>query len=332
MGISLQECIKGRLLGNVRTGTRGENDRPIKLAYFNVHIDKSTPSLAVELFNNAYNNPNKIKIKFVCQEPMISYYERYEGKRRKCYGNGEKARVFDDKGKSQIIECNVKECPYRKNRKCKKTARLYFYMDKIPQEEGVWCYPIGSEKGINYIEQRIERANRLGKDLTKDWYELYLITEDAPTAGKNYIPDIREITNKNLQNPNINENKNQIQNDRNNKSNDSNNNKKEPVNNNSNQTKASSNDMRNCLMYKGFTMTIYKNQKVPRIKFMNIHKENLELLLMPNGSKDNQQLLYLKPGSIILPLKTDKIDTNMLLYDYKVLKAISDEVENKKAV
>ena len=195
---SLQECIKGNLLGNVRTGTRGENDRPVKLAYFNVHIDKSTPSLAVELFNRAYKNPNKIKIKFVCQKPMVTYYERYEGKRRTCYGNGNKAKVFDEKGKQKIIECNVDECPYRKNRECKKAARLYFYMEKIPQEEGVWCFPIGSEKGISYIEQRIERANRLEKDLTNCWHELYLISEDAPRGGKNYIPDIREMVDENI--------------------------------------------------------------------------------------------------------------------------------------
>ena len=51
-----------------------------------------------------------------------------------------------------------------------------------------------------------------------------------------------------------------------------------------------------------------------------------------NEKKDNEQILYLKPGSIILPLKMIKEDTNTILYQYKVLKAISDEIENKKAV
>lgn len=329
---SLQECIKGNLLGNVRTGTRGENDRPVKLAYFNVHIDKSTPSLAVELFNKAYKNPNKIRIKFVCQKPMVTYYERYEGKRRTCYGNGNKAKVFDEKGKAQIIECNVNDCPYRKKRECKKAARLYFYMEKIPQEEGVWCFPIGSEKGISYIEQRIERANRLGKDLTNSWHELYLISEDAPRGGKNYIPDIREITDENLEKQNkanskeVKENTNQIPKD-------NTNNNVDKSNNANQENKKQKNDaLKNCLMYKGSQITIYKNQKVPKLKFMNVQKQDLELILMPNEKKDNEQILYLKPGSIILPLKTIKEDTNTILYQYKVLKAISDEIENKKAV
>lgn len=330
---SLQECIKGNLLGNVRTGTRGENDRPVKLAYFNVHIDKSTPSLAVELFNKAYKNPNKIRIKFVCQKPMVTYYERYEGKRRTCYGNGNKAKVFDEKGKAQIIECNVNDCQYRKKRECKKAARLYFYMEKIPQEEGVWCFPIGSEKGISYIEQRIERANRLGKDLTNCWHELYLISEDAPRGGKNYIPDIREITSDNIEtlnkqnNEKIEENKTQIQKDN---TNNDNVNKSNNANQESKDKKSDA--LKNCLMYKGSQMTIYKNQKVPKLKFMNVQKQDLELILMPNEKKDNEQILYLKPGSIILPLKTIKEDTNTILYQYKVLKAISDEIENKKAV
>ena len=78
--------------------------------------------------------------------------------------------------------------------------------------------------------------------------------------------------------------------------------------------------------------SLYKNQEVPKLKFMNVQKQDLELILMPNEKKDNEQILYLKPGSIILPLKMIKEDTNTILYQYKVLKAISDEIENKKAV
>ncbi len=54
------------------------------------------------------------------------------------------------------------------------------------------CYPVGSEKGNRNIWRRIARANRIGEDLTNDWYELYLRPEDG-VMGKNYIPDIRKI-------------------------------------------------------------------------------------------------------------------------------------------
>ena len=51
MGMNLQEFMKDKILGNVRSGTRDKDDRPVKLAYFDVHEDKTTSSLAVEIFN-----------------------------------------------------------------------------------------------------------------------------------------------------------------------------------------------------------------------------------------------------------------------------------------
>ena len=95
-------------------------------------------------------------------------------------------------GKKQNIECNAEKCIFKQKRECKYKARLYFLIEGL-ENEGVWCYPIGSEKGIRKICARIVRANRLKEDLTKDWYELYLNEEDAPTKGKNYIPDIRKL-------------------------------------------------------------------------------------------------------------------------------------------
>ena len=50
-----REYPNKNIIGNVRTGTRGEKDKPVKLAYFDVHLDNSTPSLAVEVFNEVYN-------------------------------------------------------------------------------------------------------------------------------------------------------------------------------------------------------------------------------------------------------------------------------------
>lgn len=160
-----------------------------------------------------------------------------------------------------------------------------------------------------------------------------MISEDAPRGGKNYIPDIREITSDNIEtlnkqsNKKIEENKTQIPKDN---TNSDNVNKSNNVNQESKKKKSDA--LKNCLMYKGSQITIYKNQKVPKLKFMNVQKQDLELILMPNEKKDNEQILYLKPGSIILPLKMIKEDTNTILYQYKVLKAISDEIENKKAV
>ena len=49
------------VIGNVRSGTRGEKDNPVKLAYFDVHTDNSTSELSVEIFNEKYHQPNKLK-------------------------------------------------------------------------------------------------------------------------------------------------------------------------------------------------------------------------------------------------------------------------------
>ena len=177
------------IIGNVRTGTRGEKDKPIKLPYFDVHLDNSTSSLAVEIFNEVYNHPKCLKIKFVNQNPLVIGFQKYEGKKLVCYGNGNKARRLEEQGKRTNIECNPANCMYRKKGECKRVGRLYFVIKKL-EDEGIWCYPMGSEKGIDNIKMRVDRANRIGKDLTADWYELYLKAENG-IMGKNYIPDIR---------------------------------------------------------------------------------------------------------------------------------------------
>ena len=98
MDEKMREYINKNLIGNIRSGTRGEKDNPVKLDYFNVHTDKSTPELAVEIFNEIYNQPNKLKIRFFNQNPLVEVLQRYEGKKLKCYGNGREARALDSAG------------------------------------------------------------------------------------------------------------------------------------------------------------------------------------------------------------------------------------------
>src|SRR5574344_934135 len=265
---NLQEYLNNEILGNVRTGTRGDKDNPVKLGYFDVHTDRSTSKLAVEIFNKVYNNPDKLRIRFVNQSTMEIGLQRYEGKKLRCYGNNKQARLLDEKGKRQIIECNAKECPYRDKKQCKVVGRLYFIIEKL-EDEGVWCYPMGSEKGIKNIWQRIARANRIKEDLTKDWYELYLRAEDA-IIGKNYIPDIKKIEMEN--------------------------NKKEPNNvkeqdkNNTQvpkeKTKTNNSNQNNMLMLKGFSAIEHESKKAQKMIFVDTKSNAHELILMPEGKQD----------------------------------------------
>jgi len=303
----MREYINKNLIGNIRSGTRGEKDNPVKLAYFNVHTDKSTPELAVEIFNEVYNKPNKLKIKFLNQNPLLEGFQRYDGKKLGCYGNGKEARALDNAGKRQVIECKADNCQYRKDKKCKKVGRLYFIIDKL-QDEGIWCYPMGSEKGIENVKKRIERANRLGQDLTKDWYELYLRAEDA-IIGKNYIPDIKKL--ETIKNTNIS-------------------NVEEPNKNINDKKTNKTNKNVTYLKIVEFKKATYEDKEVPKIICIDTSSKRHELILMPESKQD---ILKVKTESIIMPISVSTRNNFTILNDYKIVKAIvENNTENKKAV
>jgi len=304
MGINLQEYVNNGILGNVRTGKRDDKERPIKFSYFDVHTDKTTSELAVEIFNEVYNKPDKLKIRFVNQNPIEVFLERYEGRKRKCYGNNKCAKFLDDKGKIQDIKCDAVSCQYKKDKKCKFVAKLYFIIDKL-EDEGIWCYPFGSENGIKKITRRIARANRKGEDLTSNWYELFLEEEDAPTVGKNYIPDIRKLEAINKENK-PEEKPKEI------------NNKKGNEGSKTNKTNP------NYLMIKGFRISMFENKKVTKIIFVNVDSKEEELILLPEA---NQEILDMKPGSIIIPSSISRRDNVGILNGYQIIKRISDEIK-----
>lgn len=292
------------IIGNVRTGTRGEKDKPIKLPYFDVHLDNSTSSLAVEIFNEVYNHPKCLKIKFVNQNPLVIGFQKYEGKKLVCYGNGNKARRLEEQGKRTNIECNPANCMYRKKGECKRVGRLYFVIKKL-EDEGIWCYPMGSEKGIDNIKMRVDRANRIGKDLTADWYELYLKAENG-IMGKNYIPDIRlsedkksqQVVDNNVTPAPMSYNKKQINNQKN----------------------------LNYLKVISFEKAKYEDKIVPKIICINTSSEKKELILLPESKQD---ILKVLPESIIMPVSISSRNNFNILNDYKIVREIT---ENKKVV
>ena len=294
--------MEKNIIGNVRTGIRGEKDKPIKLAYFDVHLDNSTPALAVEIFNEIYNHPKSLKIKFVNQHPLVVGYQKYEGKKLRCYGNGKNARRVEEQGKRKTIECNARECPYRNKRECKRVGRLYFIIDKL-EDEGIWCYPMGSEKGIDNIKMRIDRANRLGKDLTADWYELYLKAEDT-IMGRNYIPDIKLMEKKSQQTVDNSSTLNSREND-------------------VSQIKKTKN--LNYLKVISFEKTKYEDKIVPKIICINTSSEKKELILLPESKQD---ILNVMPESIIIPISISARNNFNILNDYKIVKAVT---ENEKS-
>lgn len=178
------------ILGNVRTGTKSEKDSPVQLNYFDVHQDNSTSMLAVEIFNEVFDKPKELTVQPYGSKPLQIFYERYAGKRLKCYGNDTEAMQIDEKGNKIKIICN-NNCKFRDGKACKKRARFYFKIKEI-EDEGIWCYPLGSERGINNIERYLNYMTRKNIDINNEWFKISLQTKYG-VSGKNYIPDIQKI-------------------------------------------------------------------------------------------------------------------------------------------
>lgn len=291
MGVNLKNFLNNNILGNVRTGARDERGLK-KFDYFDVHIDNTTSQLAVEIFSEKYNNPKTLKIRFVNQNPIEVFLERYEGVRRRCWGNGIQAKRTDEKGKQSIIACDPEECPYRDEKVCKYVAKLFFLIEGL-ENEGIWCFPTGSEKGIKKISRRIYRANTLGEDLTEHWYELFLRPEPAK-VGINYIPDIRKLEKiEDVSEP-----------------------AKEQVVTNNEQNNQSQNT--NYLQLKRFEKVLIDNKQATKIIFNDTASNERVLFLI---AESNQAILNLKPNSIIAPSSISRRETGDILNNYKIIKA-----------
>lgn len=292
-------------LGNVRTGTRGEKDNPIALSYFDVHKDSSTSMLAVEIFNQTFNKPTELIIKPEGEDALKIYYELYKGKTLKCIGNGKYGKMLNDKGKRENIVCND-ECEYRKNNTCKKRGRLHFRIKGI-EDEGIWCYPIGSENGRENIQKYLDYMKKKGIDISNEWFRLFLEGQ-YKGARKNYIPDIQRL--------NLNFNKESIQD-----------NKKE-VSKPINQVQSSQDEKLNYILYKGARMIQYKNENLPQLLFKTTKGDDVLYLL---NKKSNKSILKLDKESVILPTKVNNINGAVLfLEDYKIIRAVP--IVTKKAV
>lgn len=289
-------------LGNVRTGTRGEKDNPIALSYFDVHKDRSTSMLAVEIFNQTFNKPTELIIKPEGEDALKIYYELYKGKTLKCIGNDKQGKMLNDKGKRENIICNS-ECEYRKNNTCKKRGRLHFRINGI-EDEGIWCYPIGSENGIDNIQKYLNYMKRRGVDMSNEWFRLFLEGQYNGTR-KNYIPDIQKINLKQRNElPQNNQEKSKV----------------------ATQVQSNQDDKLNYILYKGARMVKIQNENLPQLLFKTTEGKDVLYLLNKNS---NRTILKLSKESVILPTKINNINGTVFLEDYKIIRAVP--IETKKA-
>ena len=62
--MDIKNLVRERVIGNIKTGMKGENGLPKKLSYFHVEEDKGTSYDMVEIFKQLYpEKPTKIENK-----------------------------------------------------------------------------------------------------------------------------------------------------------------------------------------------------------------------------------------------------------------------------
>ena len=77
--MDIQNLVRERVIGNIKTGMKGPNGIPKKLPYFHVEEDKATNSEMVEIFKELYpNKPTNLKIRFTSENPFNFKFKRME--------------------------------------------------------------------------------------------------------------------------------------------------------------------------------------------------------------------------------------------------------------
>ena len=90
--MNIQDLVRERVIGNIKTGKKNEKGIPEKLPYFHVEEDKGTSYDMVEIFKQLYpGQPTKLKIRFTSENPFNFKFKRYVNGKAVCIGNGTKA-------------------------------------------------------------------------------------------------------------------------------------------------------------------------------------------------------------------------------------------------
>ena len=76
--MNIQDLVRERVIGNIKTGKKNEKGIPEKLPYFHVEEDKGTSYDMVEIFKQLYpGQPTKLKIRFTSENPFNFKFKRY---------------------------------------------------------------------------------------------------------------------------------------------------------------------------------------------------------------------------------------------------------------
>lgn len=359
--MDIQNLVRERVIGNIKTGKKGPNGVPQKLSYFHVEEDKGTSYDMVEVFKKLYpGNPTKLRIRFTSENPFNFKFKRYVNGKAACIGNGTKAITVGKDARNnntQIeIECN-ETCQHRQSSKCKLKGSLKFVLDGI-NAGGVWNLSTSGGISLSNIASEIVKYKKAGMSIVDVPFELTLTEQQSLAYGTYYSIDLHRTDIKpqlEETNPQLNstsENKqitDGFKKDTENK--DKKETKKTKTNTSEKENKVEetkieevkkentkTEDFSNYLTVKKFMPTLINGQKFDKIIFEDINGQDVEYILHP---KANQDIIKCGVGTLI-EMKESKMEMDKnILCKYEIKRVINpdgtfEEVNNgeelKKAV
>lgn len=345
--MNLQDLVRERVVGNIKTGKKNEKGIPEKLPNFHVEEDKGTSSEMVEIFKQLYpGKPTKLKIRFTSENPFNFKFKRYVNGKAACIGNGTKAITVGKDAKNnntQIeVECN-EECEHRQNGKCKLKGSLKFELEGI-NAGGVWNLSTSGGISLSNIASEIYKYKKAGMSIVGVPFELTLTEQQSLAYGTYYSidlhrtdikPQLVEDTTPKLTQANMKEtkqltegineeNEKTIKKDtKKSKTGTKQDNKvvemqeKTAVIENSNNVKENNS---NCMTTKKFLPTLVNGQKFDKIVFEDFNKQDVEYILHP---KANQEILKYGVGTLI-KIESAKVEANMNILCKYTIKQIKN--------
>lgn len=316
--MNLQDLVREKVIGNIKTGTKGENGLPQKLAYFHVEEDKATSSEMVDIFKQLYpNKPTKLKIRFTSEEPFQFKFKRYIKGKVVCIGNGTKAITVGKNEKGQNtqmeIECN-EQCEQRACGRCKLVGSLKFVLDGI-NAGGVWKINTSGGFSLSNIATEIVKLKKAGLSIKGVPFELTLTPQESLAYGTYYSLDLKRTDIKPqliIEQPQVLESMPQET-------------KKltegeKQITKTTKTTKSDNNkDFSNYLVVKKFMPTLISGKKFDKIIFQDSNQQDVEYVLHP---KANQDIIKYGEGTLIeLESSTMEMNHNILC-KYKLIKAV----------
>ncbi len=343
--MNLQDLVRERVVGNIKTGKKNERGIPEKLPYFHVEEDKGTSSEIVDIFKQLYpGKPTKLKIRFTSESPFTFRFKRYVNGKIACIGNGTKAITVGKDAKNnntQIeVECND-ECEHRLSGKCKLKGSLKFVLEGI-NAGGVWNLSTSGGNSLSNIASEIYKYKKAGMSIVDVPFELTLTEQQSLAYGTYYSVDlhrtdikpqlVEDATSK-LSQTNMQEKKQLAEaiNKENEKSTKKDTKKSTTEGETDNKVidmtekkelSKQKEDYSNYMVAKKFLPTLVNGQKFDKIVFEDFNGQNIEYILHPNAS---QEILQYGEGTLI-EIEKAKVEANMnILCKYKIKQIIKPD-------